>query len=125
MGMESVLVICATDLFSKLVTTCWTVHFLSFENYIIVKHVLNLVTERKYLPTNFETNHHDTTYHLLIMYLFDLVFFLARDKSGGKRSLCCHLDVALSLVFGLIPCEIDLCGSTTFSGTGRMSRTRR
>ena len=125
MGMESTLVIRATDLFSKLATTQRTVHFLSFENYIIIKHVLNLVTERRYLPTNFhETNHHDIAYHLL-MYLFDLVFFLVRDKSGGKRPLCCHLDLALSLVFGLIPCEIDLCGSTTFSGTGRMSRTRR
>ena len=122
MGMESALVIRAA--FSKLATTQRTVHFLSFENYIIIKHSLNLVTERKYLPTNFETNHHDIAYHLL-MYLFDLVFFLVRDKSGGKRPLCCHLDVTLYLVFGLIPCEIDLCGSTTFSGTGRMSRTRR
>ena len=38
MGMESVLVICATDLFSELVTTYRTVHFLpdrSFSNTVI------------------------------------------------------------------------------------------
>ena len=96
----------------------------SFSTGPFIFQYLNSVTERKYLPTNFEANHIGIAYHLLI-YLYDLVFFLARDKSGGKRPLCCQLDVALSLVFGLIPCEIDLCGSTTFSGTGRMSRTRR
>ena len=62
----------------------------------------------------------------LLLYFIALVDFIGRAKQNWKCWYSCIAEsfwkTLLPLVFGLIPWEIDLCGSPTLSGTGRMCR---